>query len=164
MIQAQSIWQRKTMTSQGEVPFYRHLTPTNYYLENYVYYTSGRSPALSGNTFFHAVNNVWADNSGHAIEGTSDGGGLFEGNYFNNVPTVVASGFVGSLFSSESADLAQCVTYLGRDCVANAYTSSGAFTYDDTSFLVDIEGKNIPAAVSAASIESSVPASAGNTL
>lgn len=36
--------------------------------ENYVYYTSGRSRALSGNTLFHAVHSVWADNSGHAME------------------------------------------------------------------------------------------------
>ncbi|RDW80265.1 pectin lyase E [Coleophoma cylindrospora] len=147
-------WGMELVGTGDQITFYK----------NYVYYTSGRSPALSGNTFFHAVNSVWADNSGHAIEGTSNGGGLFEGCYFNNVPTIVESGFVGSLFSSESADLSQCATYLGRNCVANAYTSSGTFNYDDTSFLIDIEGKNIPAAASASSIETSVPASAGNTL
>lgn len=132
--------------------------------ENYVYYTSGRSPALSGNTLFHAVNNVWADNSGHAIEGTDNGMGLFEGNWFNNVPTIVQSGFVGQLFSSESADLSQCETYLGRDCVTNAYTSSGSFDYDDDGFFVDFENLTIASAASASSIESSVPSNAGNTL
>ncbi|GLA86109.1 hypothetical protein AtubIFM56815_010360 [Aspergillus tubingensis] len=134
------------------------------FYKNYVYYTSGRSPALSGNTLFHAVNNVWADNSGHAIEGTDNGMGLFEGNWFNNVPTIVQSGFVGQLFSSESADLCQCETYLGRDCVTNAYTSSGSFDYDDDGFFVDFENLTIASAESASSIESSVPANAGNTL
>ncbi|OJZ91488.1 polysaccharide lyase family 1 protein [Aspergillus luchuensis CBS 106.47] len=134
------------------------------FYKNYVYYTSGRSPALSGNTLFHAVNNVWADNSGHAIEGTDNGMGLFEGNWFNNVPTIVQSGFVGQLFSSESADLSQCETYLGRDCVTNAYISSGSFDYDDDGFFVDFENLTIASAASASSVESSVPSNAGNTL
>ncbi|OJJ76723.1 hypothetical protein ASPBRDRAFT_117133 [Aspergillus brasiliensis CBS 101740] len=134
------------------------------FYKNYVYYTSGRSPALSGNTLFHAVNNVWEDNSGHAIEGTDNGMGLYEGNVFNNVPTIVASGFVGQLFSSESADLSQCETYLGRECVTNAYTSSGSFDYDDDGFFVDFEDLTIVSAASASSMESSVPSDAGNTL
>ncbi|OOF93281.1 polysaccharide lyase family 1 protein [Aspergillus carbonarius ITEM 5010] len=132
--------------------------------ENYVYYTSGRSPALSGNTLFHAVNNVWAENSGHAIEGTANSRGVYEGNWFDHVPTVVANGFVGQLFSSESADLSQCEMYLGRECVTNAYTNSGSFDYDDDGFLVDFHNLPIVLAASAASIESSVPANAGNTL
>lgn len=49
--------------------------------------------------------------------------GVFEGCVFDNVPTIVESGFVGQLFSSETADLAQCETYLGRACVANIFTS-----------------------------------------
>ncbi|GKZ17806.1 hypothetical protein AbraIFM66951_001068 [Aspergillus brasiliensis] len=134
------------------------------FYQNYVYYTSGRTPALSGNTLFHAVNNVWEDNSGHAIEGTDNGMGLYEGNVFNNVPTIVVSGFVGQLFSSESADLSQCETYLGRECVTNAYTSSGSFDYDDDGFFVDFENLTIVSAASASSIESSVPSDAGNTL
>jgi pectin lyase len=132
--------------------------------ENYVYYTSGRSPALSGNTLFHAVNNVWADNSGHLLEGTSNGMGVYEGNVFDNTPTVVASGFVGQLFSSESADLSQCQTYLHRACVANEYISAGSFNWDDDGFFVDFSNYNVVGAASASSIASSVPANAGNTL
>ncbi|KAL4976304.1 putative pectin lyase C [Aspergillus desertorum] len=44
---------------------------------NYLYKTSGRSPALSGTTKFHARNNVWSDNNGHAIEGNQQGQGLY---------------------------------------------------------------------------------------
>ncbi|KAM0457791.1 hypothetical protein ACHAPV_006336 [Trichoderma viride] len=133
--------------------------------ENYVYYTSGRTPALSGNTLFHAVNNVWSSNSGHAIEGTSNGMGLYEGNYFVNVPTVVASGFVGRLFSSQSSAVSQCAQYLGRSCVSNSLSNSGPFTNSDTSFLYLFQGKtNIVSAASASSIQSTVPSSAGNTL
>jgi pectin lyase len=132
--------------------------------ENYVYYTSGRSRALSGNTLFHAVNSVWADNSGHAIEGTSHGMGLFEGCVFENVPVVVASGFVGQMFSSEAAYIGQCQTYLGRSCITNIYSNSGAFNYDQYGFFVDFSGRTIAPALSASSIETSVPAGAGNTL
>ncbi|RDW58792.1 polysaccharide lyase family 1 protein [Coleophoma cylindrospora] len=133
------------------------------FYKNYVYQTSGRSPALSGGTLFHAVNSVWASNSGHAIEGGTTKGGLFEGCSFVNVPTVLASGYAGELFSTSAANAADCSAYLGRNCVANAFTSSGAFTNSDTSFMSAFKGKNIPAAISANSIKSTV-ATAGNTL
>jgi len=112
---------------------------------------------------FHAVNSVWASNSGHAIEGGTTKGGLFEGCSFVNVPTVLASGYAGSLFSTTASNAAQCQTYLGRACVPNAFTSSGAFTNSVSSFFSAFKGKNIPAAISANSIKSTV-ANAGNTL
>jgi pectin lyase len=90
--------------------------------------------------------------------------GVFEGCVFDNVPDIVESGFVGLLFSSEAADVSQCVTYLGRDCVTNLYINSGPFSYDDDKFFVDFSGRPIPPAVSASSIQSNVPAAAGNTL
>lgn len=127
--------------------------------------TSGRTPALSGTTLFHAINNVWSSNSGHLIEGDSDGGrGLYEGNYIDNVPTVVVEGFGGHLFSSEASNVSQCSASLGRDCVPNELSSSGEFSYDDTSFFSDFEGASIPDAESASSIQSTVPEQAGNTL
>ncbi|KAI1360023.1 pectin lyase E [Xylaria arbuscula] len=133
------------------------------FYKNYVYATSGRTPALSGNTLFHAVNNVWEDNTGHLIEGTDTGMGLYEGNVFTNTPTVVGD-FVGELFSSEDAYLSECTSYLGRECVANQYSSSGDFSYHDTGFFSELSGLKIVDADSASSIASSVPASAGNTL
>ncbi|KAM0470232.1 hypothetical protein ACHAPX_010020 [Trichoderma viride] len=150
-----SYWGLELVGSGDQITFYK----------NHVYYTSGRTPALSGNTLFHAVNNVWSSNSGHAIEGTSNGMGLYEGNYFVNVPTIVASGFVGRLFSSQSSAVSQCAQYLGRNCVSNSLSNSGSFTNSDTSFLYLFQGKtNIVSAVSASSIQSTVPSSAGNTL
>lgn len=158
--------------SSDQITFFRMSYPiplsfqaNNGIAENYVHDTSGRSPALSGNTLFHAVNNVWASNSGHLLEGSSNGMGVYEGNYFIDCPTVVASGFVGSLYSSEAAYLSQCAQYLGRNCVANVLSNSGSFSYDDTNMLSLFQGKsNIVAAASASSIQSSVMKNAGNTL
>ncbi|KAH8200939.1 hypothetical protein TruAng_004877 [Truncatella angustata] len=150
-----SYWGLELVGSGDQITFYK----------NYVYYTSGRSPALSGNTLFHAVNNVWSSNTGHLLEGDSNGMGLYEGNYFTSVPTVVASGSSIRLFSSNSGDVSKCASYLGRSCVSNSLSSSGAFSYSDTSFLYLFQGKtNIVSAASASSIQSTVPSSAGNTL
>ncbi|KAM0811781.1 putative Pectin lyase E [Seiridium cardinale] len=68
-----------------------HRRPTLFRVEigNYLYYTSGRSPALSGTTLFHAINDVFPANTGHLIEG---GIGLYEVNYFEDVPNVLNSG------------------------------------------------------------------------
>ncbi|KAI3322340.1 polysaccharide lyase family 1 protein [Xylariaceae sp. AK1471] len=148
-------WGLELVGSSDQITFYK----------NYVYYTSGRSPALSGNTLFHAVNNVWSSNSGHLIEGDSDGKGLYEGNYFLNNPTVLTSGFSGRLISSDASHVSECASYLGRNCVSNSFSNSGSFSRDDTSLLVLFQGKtNIVTAASASSIQSTVPSSAGNTL
>ncbi|KAJ6602764.1 pectin lyase fold/virulence factor [Mycena vulgaris] len=126
-------WGLELVGSGYRITFYR----------NFVSMTSGRSPALRGNTLFHAINN---------------------GNAFINTPVVRGPGFVGQLFSSETADLAQCGAALNRDCVANSFTNSGAFNSDQTAFFGDFGSLTIVPAASAASIASSVPASAGNTL
>ncbi|KAJ5363886.1 uncharacterized protein N7496_009599 [Penicillium cataractarum] len=133
---------------------------------NYIYRTSGRSPALSGSTLFHAVNSVWEDNNGHAIEGTDYGQGLFEGCIFNNVSQIVVEDFVGQLFSSPS-DTANkaCYDYLGRDCVTNIQTDDGSsFTDADTGFFSNFTGLNIASASAASAAQTSVPTNAGNTL
>lgn len=131
-----------------------------------MYYTSGRSPALSGSTVFHAVNNVWSSNSGHLLEGTDNGMGLYEGNYFLNTPDIAGTDFVGSLFSSDAADVSQCQTYLGRNCVTNLLGSgTGSFSgYDDYSWFSKFSGRTVVAASSASNSVSSVLAGAGNTL
>ncbi|KAI0155480.1 polysaccharide lyase family 1 protein [Pestalotiopsis sp. NC0098] len=148
-------WGLELVGSSDQITFYK----------NYVYYTSGRSPALSGNTLFHAVNNVWSSNSGHLIEGDSNGMGLYEGNYFLNSPTVLSSDFSGRLVSSNSGDVSECAAYLGRNCVSNGFSNSGTFSRNDNSFLYLFSGKtNIVSAASVSSIQSTVPSSAGNTL
>lgn len=135
--------------------------------QNLIDYTSGRSPALSGSTMLHSINNVWSQNSGHLIEGTeTTASGLYEGNYFDNTPTIIGDDYPGQFFSSDEANLSQCQTYLGRDCVTNELgDNTGTFSgWDDTDFMSNFEGTNIPEAAAAADIFDTVKASAGNTL
>ncbi|EQB51151.1 hypothetical protein CGLO_09331 [Colletotrichum gloeosporioides Cg-14] len=132
---------------------------------NYIYKTSGRSPALSGGTLLHAVNNVWDDNDGHALEGgDTKARGIFEGNAFINVKALV-SDYQGKLFSSPDATTnAQCKTALGRACEVNVFdttTSTDFSKLKDTSFFSEFSGFSIASAESASSIKTSVPNNAG---
>ncbi|KAL4742865.1 hypothetical protein BDV11DRAFT_202323 [Aspergillus similis] len=116
---------------------------------NYLYKTSGRSPALSGTTKFHACNNVWSDNNGHAIEGNEQGQGLFEGNVFQDVTTVVSSANweAGDLFlsSADGTGNDACASYIGRNCASSIYTNDGGdyTSYTDVSWLGDWSGLTI---------------------
>ncbi|CBF88117.1 polysaccharide lyase family 1 protein [Aspergillus nidulans FGSC A4] len=137
---------------------------------NYLYKTSGRSPALSGSTKFHACNNVWSDNNGHAIEGNEKGQGLFEGNVFQEVATVVSSTFweAGDLFlsSADGTGNDACASYIGRNCASSIYMNDGGdyTSYTDVSWLGDWSGLTIAECAEAREIEGTVPTSAGNTL
>lgn len=152
-----SYWGLEMVGTDDYITFYR----------NWVYKTSGRSPAISGGTFLHAVNNVWSGNTGHSIEGDqTKARAIYEGNYFLNTPHIVDSGYKGKLFTSDAADVAKCASVLGRNCVPNMRGSNtGTFEgYADTSFFGDIKGMGIAPAAAAGSIAKSVLASAGNTL
>ncbi|KAJ4245073.1 hypothetical protein NW762_014284 [Fusarium torreyae] len=130
---------------------------------NYIYRTAGRSPALSGNTLLHAVNNVWEENNGHAIEGgEATARGIFEGNVFINVKQLV-SDYAGKLFSVPTADSAsECELALGRSCEVNTLDNSeGDWDFSDTSFFSDYSGLDIAPAVKAEEAKKSVPANAG---
>ncbi|KAK9782768.1 putative Pectin lyase B [Seiridium cardinale] len=130
---------------------------------NYLHHFSGRAPKVGGNTLLHAVNNYFyqTDSSGHAFEIDSGGMVLAEGNVFQNVVTVVTDDVEGQAFTSPSSTAnTVCETYLGRDCVLNAFGSSGTFNIVDTDFLANFEGKNIASATSADTAKS-VASSAG---
>ncbi|KAM5356857.1 hypothetical protein ACJ41O_003503 [Fusarium nematophilum] len=130
---------------------------------NYIYRTAGRSPALSGNTLLHAVNNVWEENNGHALEGgEATARGIFEGNVFINVKNLV-SDYQGRLFTAPNADsTADCELALGRACEVNVLDNSqGDFDFTDTSFFSDYSSLEIAPAVSADKARTSVPKSAG---
>ena len=130
---------------------------------NYIYRTAGRSPALSGNTLLHAVNNVWEDNNGHAIEGGSDKArGIFEGNAFINVRQLVAD-YAGRLFTTpNSGSAADCELAFGRACEVNLLEESkGDWEFADTSFFSEYSEYEIASAVSAEEAKKSVPANAG---
>lgn len=142
----------------------KHSSLTNRRLENYVTKTSGRTPALSGNTLMHAVNNVWTSNAGHLLEGGSDKArGLYEGNYIEDVPTAMGD-YAGKLFTSEASDVSQCSASLGRDCVPNELSNSGEFSASDADLLSEFKGQSVPEAEEASAIKDTVPKSAGNTL
>lgn len=150
-------WGLEMVGTDDYITFYR----------NWVYRTSGRSPALSGGTFLHAVNNVWSANTGHLIEGDqTTARGIYEGNYFLNDPLIIDDGYLGQMFSSDAANVADCATVLGRNCVPNLVGSgSGAFSgYTDTDFFSDIAGMGIVGAGAAGSIAKGVLSGAGNTL
>ncbi|KAI8631835.1 putative pectin lyase E [Xylariaceae sp. FL1651] len=120
------------------------------FYKNYIYYTSGRSPALSGNIHFHAVNNVWSSIT------------TIRRQLLLNVPTILGQ-FSGRMITSDTAS--QCAVYLGRNCVANLRSNSGAFSKDDAVILQLFSGRgSIAPAASASSITTIVPAAAGNTL
>lgn len=133
--------------------------------KNHVYKTSGRSPALSGGTLLHAVNNVFEDNTGHLVEGGEAGArGIFEGNVFKNIKTTLDSGFKGKLFGATDSNAANCKTALGRSCTANTFSNAPALNRADTGFFKNFNGFSIVGAASAGSIAGSVPKSAGATL
>jgi pectin lyase len=128
---------------------------------NWITRTGGRSPALSGSTLLHAVNNVWQDNSGHALEGgDTNARGIFEGNVFTNVKAL-SSDYQGRLFAASSANK-DCNAAFKRACQANTfYNSQGALPKQDTSFFSNFAGLNIASAQSAASARANVPNNAG---
>jgi len=67
------------------------------------------------------------------------------------------AGLAGKLYNSASATTnALCKTYLGHNCVANAYGTSGALTGTDTSMLASFSGKNVAAAGTAESAKNVV--------
>ncbi|CAH0017087.1 unnamed protein product [Clonostachys rhizophaga] len=130
---------------------------------NYITKTAGRSPALSGNTLLHAVNNVWEGNNGHALEGgETTARGIFEGNVFSDVKAV-ESDYKGKLFGVPDASSAsKCESALGRSCEVNTYESSGGtLTQSDTPFFSDFSGLKIASAVAASKAQTDVPKNAG---
>ncbi|KAI5361827.1 Putative pectate lyase, pectin lyase/virulence factor [Septoria linicola] len=122
---------------------------------NYIHHTSGRSPKVGGNTVLHAVNNYFADNSGHAFEG-EESYVLLEGSIFDNVKEAEQD-FAGSMYTPTKSDSA-CQSALGRSCAANTYTSSGALEGTDSNVLKQFDGLTIADAEDDAS---AVPDNAG---
>lgn len=126
---------------------------------------SGRSPKVAGNTLLHAVNNYWYDYSstGHAFEVDAGAMVLAEGNVFQNVPVEVeASSFAGQMYTAAGS---ACSSGLGRTCQANIFGSSGTMSYTTTGFLANFKGYTVaPAVAATSSMETTIPANAGNVL
>ncbi|KAH1743874.1 hypothetical protein KXV22_005417 [Aspergillus fumigatus] len=116
---------------------------------NYLYKTSGRAPKVQGNTYLHAVNNYWNDNSNHAFEIGDGAYVLAEGNLFSDVTAAVeSSSFTGELFGSASAS-STCQSYIGRDCVANSFSSSGTLSRSNVDVLSKFKGETVASASAA---------------
>lgn len=125
---------------------------------NYIHDTSGRSPKVSRPTFqsqipftdlqsqvgggalLHAVNNYWADNSGHAFEG-EDAYVLIEGSTFDNVANPQQD-MTASVYAPTSEDSA-CESALGRACQPNTFTSSGTLSGTASDVLSQFSGLTI---------------------
>ncbi|KAF6829251.1 pectin lyase [Colletotrichum plurivorum] len=122
---------------------------------NYFHNFSGRTPKVNGNSFVHAINNVWSDSTGHAFEVDEGGYVLAEGNVFTGVKSVIESGGAGAALAITSSNASQCKSKLGRDCVPNSFSSSGTFAGSDTSVLSKLSSSDIPDAVAASSVKSS---------
>jgi len=110
---------------------------------NNIHHTSGRSPKLGGNTFLHAVNNLFASNNGNAFDTNTNTKVLLEGNVFKNVKnTLINNG--GAIFASTDKDDASCTPVLKRACQANYYINSPKITGNDISALDAIKDHPIP--------------------
>ncbi|KAF1347151.1 putative pectin lyase [Delphinella strobiligena] len=130
--------------------------------DNYIYYTSGRSPKVQGNTVLHALNNYWYDNSQHAFEISTGGYVVAEANVFQNVVAPVEDGMTGSLFTVPSATEGEaCKTYLGHNCLINAFGSSGNFSSSTTDFLSNFSDKTVATPTAASLVVAHVTANAG---
>lgn len=106
------------------------------FANNYIHHTSGRSPKVEFANHWHAYNNYWYNNSGHAFDVGENSNVLIEGNVFAQVDTP-SEPDSGKVFAATSSDLSACKSALGRNCVANSLVSSGNLTTSDQSVLSD---------------------------
>lgn len=103
------------------------------FANNYIHHTSGRSPKVETSNW-HAYNNYWYNNTGHAFDVGEDSNVLIEGNVFAQVDTP-SEPDSANVFAATSSDKSACSSALGRSCVANSLVSSGNLTTSDQSVL-----------------------------
>lgn len=87
---------------------------------------------------------------------------LAEGNLFADIPKIYESGDGGATFAvNDATGASACASSLGRDCVANSYSSSGAFDFSDSSVLSQFSGADAIATADDVSVCSALVSSAG---
>ncbi|KAJ5591387.1 hypothetical protein N7450_005359 [Penicillium hetheringtonii] len=130
---------------------------------NYIHHTSGRSPKLEFNSYWHVYNNYWFNNTGHAFDVGEGTNALIEGNVFDQVKTpFLDDSSPGKTFAVDSSDKSSCDSALGRACVANTLTSSGKLSASDSSVLSSWpKGESGINVLEASRVQSSVKANAG---
>ncbi|PBP23007.1 pectin lyase A precursor [Diplocarpon rosae] len=118
---------------------------------NYIHHTSGRAPKIGGTALLHAVNNYWYSVDGHAFDISANGSVVAEGNFFQDVKTILRAND-GKMFNSPSASAnTACAADLGRDCQLNVLGNNGTFEGSDTSVLAKFNGKTVASAEEASS-------------
>ncbi|KAL3425290.1 pectin lyase [Phlyctema vagabunda] len=129
---------------------------------NYFHHTSGRTPKLGNKATYHALNNYWYSNTGHAFDVSEGSDVLIEGNVFEDVKTpLMASDHPGLIFVPESSTTGSCTESLERACVSNTLTSSGTLVGTDTGFLSNFTGYSVPDALESTGVKAFVLANAG---
>ncbi|KAI9152258.1 putative pectin lyase F [Paramyrothecium foliicola] len=99
---------------------------------NYFHDLSGRAPKLGDGKAqgtFQATNNYFANMKGHAFDIYNQASTLIEGNVFSSVatPFTTTSAGANAVFNSVGTSVSNCASYLGRNCVANSLSGSGAW-------------------------------------
>jgi hypothetical protein len=103
---------------------------------NYIHHTSGRSPKLEFNSYWHVYNNFWFNNTGHAFDVGEGTKALIKGNVFQQVKTpFLEDSSPGKTFAVTSSDKSTCDSKLGRTCAVNTFTSSGTLSAGDETVL-----------------------------
>jgi len=99
---------------------------------NYWHDLSGRAPKIGGSTglqVVQAVNNWFASNTGHNFDVSASGRVLIEGNRFESstTPITTATSTSAVFDVPDSGSTSTCSSPLGRVCVINALSGSGAW-------------------------------------
>lgn len=130
---------------------------------NYIHHTSGRSPKLEFNSYWHVYNNFWFNNTGHAFDVGEGANALIEGNVFQQVKSpFLEDSSSGKTFAVTSNDKSTCDSELGRTCAVNTLTSSGTLSASDENVLSSWpSGESGINVLDASRVKSSVLSNAG---
>ncbi|KAF6841841.1 pectin lyase [Colletotrichum musicola] len=136
---------------------------------NWYHDMSGRAPKLSGSgTTVQAVNNYFSNNLGHDFDITSGTSVLLEGNVFENTKTPITADSAtkgGQIFNvPDSASISTCSSSLGRKCVANSLSSSGAWPSLKNTGALTALGKskaNLVSPIQASNVKATVTGKTG---
>ncbi|KAJ0275108.1 hypothetical protein CBS470a_011454 [Colletotrichum nupharicola] len=136
---------------------------------NWYHDMSGRAPKISGTgTTVQAVNNYFSDNLGHNFDITKGTNVLLEGNVFSNAKTPITTDSSSSGASNfdvpDSGSISTCSSSLGRNCVANSLSGSGAWPSLKSTAALSALGKskaNLVTPIQASNVKSTVTGKAG---
>ncbi|KAI8308822.1 hypothetical protein K4K59_009715 [Colletotrichum sp. SAR11_240] len=136
---------------------------------NWYHDMSGRAPKISGTgTTVQAVNNYFSDNLGHNFDITKGTNVLLEGNVFSNAKTPIttdSSSSGANIFDvPDSGSISTCSSSLGRNCVANSLSGSGAWPSLKSTAALSALGKSkakLVTPIQASNVKSTVTGKAG---